>query len=71
MQTIYQFEENRIFTGLTNEIADDEGAPKGWTFEAPPEIPEGCFASFRGPDWVILDEYPLPGSTPSEAPTVI
>ena len=59
MQTIYNFDYNRIFTSITKVIEDDEGAPFGWTFEAPPVIPDGKFATFLGPEWLILDEYPV------------
>ena len=74
MQTIYNFDGNRIFIGITQEIADDAGAPTGWTFEAPPQLAEGQFASFRGPDWVVLDSYPvIVDPTPPDPvePTVI
>jgi hypothetical protein len=60
MQTIYRFDYYRIYTGDYLEITDNEGAPPDWTYNAPPSIPAGKFASFRGPDWVILDEYPQP-----------
>jgi hypothetical protein len=58
MPTIYNFDPNRIYTYQTREIAEDAGAPPDWTFNAPPSFPADKFASFRGPDWVILDEYP-------------
>jgi hypothetical protein len=75
MPTIYNFNENRIYTYQTRDIAEDAGAPPNWTFNAPPSFPSDKFASFRGPDWVILDEYPrqdpLVVVGPTVEPTVI
>jgi hypothetical protein len=59
MPTIYNIDSNRIFTGLTREIEDGEGAPVTWTFSAPPDVPAGKFAWYAFPEWVILDEYPV------------
>lgn len=65
---IYNFDENRIYTYQTRDIAEDAGAPPNWTFNAPPSFPADKFASFRGPDWVILDEYPKQFVGVQEAP---
>ena len=65
---IYNFDENRIYTYQTHDIAEDAGAPPNWTFNAPPSFPADKFASFRGPDWVILDEYPKQFVGVQEAP---
>ena len=71
MQTIYQFYDRRIFTGVTRDIEDHEGAPLSWTFNAPPDLQDGQFASFSGPEWVILNAYPETFTTPIEAkPTI-
>lgn len=59
MPTIYHFDHNRVWDGHTREITDMEGAPIGWTFEPPPEVPSGKFATFFGPEWIIIDEYPI------------
>lgn len=65
MTTIYQFDDQKIFTGQTQQIAPTEGAPFGWTRTAPPAIPEGKFAQFSGRDgWVIIDERPAPVPVP-------
>jgi hypothetical protein len=58
MPTIYHFGHNRIWDGVTREITNEEGAPIGWTFEQPPEVPDEKFATFFGPEWVIIDAYP-------------
>jgi hypothetical protein len=60
MQTIYNFDDNRIYNNISREIEDHEGISTSWTFNAPPEILEGKFAYFYGPDWIILDSYPTP-----------
>ena len=64
MQMIYQIGRKNIFEGVTRLIEDDAGAPVGWTFSRPADVPAGEFALFSGPDWIILDEYP----TTPEAP---
>ena len=60
MPTIYHFDADRIWDNQTREISDAEGAPHGWTFERPPQVPKGKFASFFGPEWVIIDARPEP-----------
>lgn len=76
MTTIYNYDWQNVFTGLTREITPEEGAPPQWTFTPVPEIPEGKFAYFIGPNWIIIDERPAvptpPEPTPpGEGPTVI
>jgi hypothetical protein len=68
---IYNFDENRIYNYQTREITEQEGAPLNWTFNAPPSFPSDKFASFRGPDWVILDEYPTPIVPPTLSTPVL
>lgn len=58
MQIIYNIDGNRVFTGETREIEDNEGAGPDWCFTAPPELQKGQFAAFIFPEWIILDEYP-------------
>ena len=65
MTTIYQFDEQKIFTGQTQQIAPSAGAPLGWTRTEPPEIPVGKYAQFSGSvGWVIIDERPAPPPEP-------
>ena len=78
MQTIYQYDSNNIYTGISDKIADDAGCPLGWTLSAPPQIPAGKYVYYLPPDWIIIDEYPVqfaaqtsPNATPGEAPAVI
>jgi hypothetical protein len=58
MLTIYHFDNRRVWTGESLVISNTDGAPPGWTFNAPPSVPQGKFAFFVGPDWIIIDEYP-------------
>jgi hypothetical protein len=60
MTIIYNFDGNRIYTGITREIGPDDGISNWWTDVPPPEAPDGKFASFLTPGWVILDSYPHP-----------
>jgi hypothetical protein len=77
MQTIYQYDGNNIYTGVSEQIADDAGCPLGWTFSVPPPIPAGKYAYYLAPDWIIIDQYPAstesaaPVAAPGEAPAVI
>lgn len=66
MQKIYQFNAVNVYEGVNMEIADDAGCPLGWTFAVPPSVPDGWYAYFRGPDWIIIDRYP--GSYPPVPP---
>jgi hypothetical protein len=68
MITIYHYDIQNFFDGLTREITEEEGAPLSWTFTPVPEIPDGKFAYFVGPDWIIVAEKPpLPNPKPPEA----
>lgn len=67
MQTIYQYDGENIYTGVSQEIADDAGCPLGWTFSVPPQIPDGKFAYYLPTDWVIIDERPAPPIPPTPA----
>ena len=61
MRTIYQFDEQWIYTGQSKQITPAEGAPFGWTRLAPPTIPDNKYAQFSGRDgWVIIDNRPEP-----------
>lgn len=78
MQTIYQYDGNNVYTGISQQIVDDAGCPLGWTFSVPPVIPEGKYAYYLPPDWIIIDQYPASAEVaapvevqPSEAPAVI
>lgn len=66
MYVIYQYNAFSVYEGVNKEIGDAEGCPMGWTPVQPPIVPEGKFAYFRGPDWIIIDEYP--GSYPPPEP---
>jgi len=57
---IYQYDNISIYTGVSREIADSGGCPKGWTRKELPTIPTGKFAQFTGRVWIILDERPDP-----------
>jgi len=66
----------RTFNGDVKEISIYDGAPKGWTFQEPPEVPEGHSAHYVGPDWVISSgqkemELPKLNLPPQSEPTVI
>lgn len=76
MVTIYHYDFQNVFDGLTQEISEDQGAPISWTFTPVPPIPDGKFAYFVGPSWIIIDERPPlpPEPTPpvvNEAPAVM
>jgi hypothetical protein len=76
MPTIYNYDLQDVYTGITRDITPEEGAPPQWTFTPVPEIPDGKFAYFVGPDWIIIDEYPTPPAPPEptppgEGPTVV
>ena len=66
MTTIYNFDGNRISTGLTKEIGPDDGIKEWWTDVAPPSLEGEQVASFQTPGWIILDSYPYP--IPPETP---
>ena len=68
MTTIYNFDGNRISTGLTQEIGPDGGIGQWWTDVAPPSLEGEQVASFQTPGWIILDSYPYP--IPPEAPAI-
>ena len=59
---------------MVKTISIYEGAPEGWTFVPPPEVPEGHSAHWYGPDWVISSgqkEMELPTLPTQEEPKVI
>lgn len=59
MQTIYQYNENWVYTGNSKEISDKAGAPLGWTRVPPPDaIPPGKFAVFTGIEAILVDRPP-------------
>ena len=60
MPTIYRYKSNGVFSGETREITDMEGAPIGWTFSEPPQVADGHYAFFSGPDWIVIDHVPEP-----------
>lgn len=64
MQTIYHFDAANVWNGEFREISDMDGAPPGWTFNAPPDVPQGKFAYFVGPNWIIIDALPPEPVTP-------
>lgn len=65
MITIYQFDEQRVYTGQSKQIAPSEGAPMGWTRKEPPVLDNGEYAQFGSGQWRVLSEYPHP---PIKAP---
>jgi hypothetical protein len=67
MITIYHYDIQNYFDGLTQEITEEQGAPPSWTFTPVPPIPDGKYAYFIGPNWIIVDEKP-PLPTPPEPP---
>ena len=79
MVTIYHYDIYNVFSGMTREIADDEGAPPQWTFTPVPKIPDVKFAFFVGPEWIVIDQYPemrVPRAAPEptahgDAPNVL
>jgi hypothetical protein len=58
MITIYHYDIQKFFDGLTREITEGQGAPMSWTFTPVPTIPDGKYAYYIGPNWVIVDEKP-------------
>lgn len=64
MQTIYQYDERKAYTGQSREIAPNAGAPLGWTRLEPPATQAGEWAVFSGQNgWQVVTtepEYPLP-----------
>lgn len=59
MPTIYQYDNQQVFTGVTREISTKEGCPRGWTRFAPPNTTGTEVAYFQGSSgWVILPERP-------------
>jgi len=58
MYVIYQYNAFSVYEGVSRDIGDADPCPLGWVWVAPPTVPEGKFAYFRGPDWIIIDEYP-------------
>ena len=75
---------NNYFTGQVRDVADDAGVPVLWTDEPVPSIPEGNWARYNNPGWVITDvPPPMPPveelvvqvttepAQPGEAPQVI
>jgi hypothetical protein len=79
MITIYHYDIQNFFDGLTREIKENEGAPLSWTFTPVPAIPDGKYAYYIGPDWVIVDEKPpmknpqesVEPAAPGEGPAVV
>jgi hypothetical protein len=71
MTTIYNFDGNRIYTGITREIDPYDGITEWWTDVPPPPLQDGQYASFLTPGWVVLDGYPYPTpfSPPASTPT--
>lgn len=67
MQTIYHIGPTNLYDGLSQEIADDAGCPPSWTLSVPPVVPEGKYAYFLGPDWIVIDQQPDP-APPTETP---
>lgn len=73
MQTLYRYDERRVFTGATMQIADGAGAQLGWTRTAPPELASGEFAVFKGRDgWRVVDIEPAfpPPPVPQAVPAL-
>ncbi|MGQ0335683.1 DUF4376 domain-containing protein [Halomonas elongata] len=57
--TVYELDEQSIWTGATHEIAPGEGRPACCTTIVPPEVPDGQMAQLRGHTWVLIDSIPL------------
>lgn len=57
---IHQYDSNRIYTGVSREIADADPCPIGWTRAVLPELPQGKVARFNGTGWSYLDGVPDP-----------
>ena len=52
---------NNYFTGDVADIGDDDPIPMCWTTDPVPEIPDGQFARFNCPGWVLTEmEPPIP-----------
>jgi hypothetical protein len=66
MPRIYQLDASQVYQGVSRDIGDADPCPLGWVWVTPPTVPDGKFAYFRGPDWIIIDEYP--GSYPPPPP---
>ena len=60
--TLYGFNPLTAYsTNATQEVADGSGIPAFWTDVPVPTIPDGMFARWNYPDWVITDvEPPVP-----------
>jgi len=60
--TLYGFSSLTAYsTNATKEVADGAGTPAFWTDVPVPSIPDGMFARWNYPDWVITDiEPPVP-----------
>ena len=81
MITIYEFSTiNAYWTGAFREIPDGSGIPMFWTDDPLPSIPEGMFARWNNPGWVVTEiEPPVPpiiepvveDPVPQAPPTVI
>ena len=67
MQTIYQYDSSGIATGISNEIADKAGCPRGWTRLEPPATQGEQVARFNGSAWVVLAERPAADLTAPRA----
>lgn len=68
MINIYEIGAND-YLGEIRQIADNEGAPVGFTRTAPPTIPSGKYAKWQGSQWSIVDEpYTAPDMPAPPAP---
>jgi len=57
--TLYGFSSLTAYsTNATQEVADGAGIPAFWTDMPVPTIPDGMFARWNYPDWVITDVEP-------------
>lgn len=58
---IFALDARGAWTGERLTISAFDGAPAGWCFDAPPEVPEGKMALRFGPGvWELRDFEPLP-----------
>lgn len=59
MPTIYQYDDQGVFTGATREIGQNSGAPLGWTRTTPPDLTGTEVAKFSGRNgWQVLSDSP-------------
>jgi hypothetical protein len=51
---IYEMNDSGQWTGVSRDISETEGSPRGWTSSPPPgNIPSGMVAVWTGGSWVV------------------